>query len=113
MPAAPERHSRRPPAARPSAPTPAPVLTDAEAPDAVREARRLAEQGDWEAAQATYTRLMQSGQHLEWIITDLDAATQTRPGDIDLWQNLGDAYLRANRLKEAMHAYSHAEKLLR
>jgi len=105
----------RTPSVRPAEPaaTPAPRHPEAEIPEEIQEARRLDEQGEWATALAEYNRMAQAGQHLDWIIEDLTAASQAHPQDIDLWQNLGDAYLRANRLKDAMQAYSRAEKLLR
>ena len=33
------------------------------------------------------------------------------PVEVGIWQTLGDAYMRANRLKEALEAYNKAEEL--
>jgi cytochrome c-type biogenesis protein CcmH/NrfG len=33
--------------------------------------------------------------------------------EVGIWQTLGDAYMRANRLKEALEAYNKAEELIR
>jgi cytochrome c-type biogenesis protein CcmH/NrfG len=35
------------------------------------------------------------------------------PVEVSLWQLLGDAYMRANRLQDALDAYTKAEELLR
>jgi cytochrome c-type biogenesis protein CcmH/NrfG len=35
------------------------------------------------------------------------------PVDVNIWQSLGDAYMRANRLQDALDAYTKAEELLR
>jgi len=35
------------------------------------------------------------------------------PVDVDIWQLLGDAYMRSNRLQDALDAYTKAEELLR
>ncbi|NJN80525.1 MAG: tetratricopeptide repeat protein [Anaerolineales bacterium] len=33
--------------------------------------------------------------------------------EVNIWQALGDAYMRANRLKEALESYNKAEELIR
>jgi len=60
-----------------------------------------------------YNHLVQNGQHLEDIIHDLRDALYRYPIDIGIWQSLGDAYMRSNRLQEALDAYTKAEELLR
>ena len=44
---------------------------------------------------------------------DLREATYRYPVDVNIWQSLGDAYMRANRLQDALDAYTKAEELLR
>jgi cytochrome c-type biogenesis protein CcmH/NrfG len=50
---------------------------------------------------------------MEEIIFDLQEATYRHPVDVIVWQTLGDAYMRNNRLQEALDAYTKAEELLR
>jgi competence ComEA-like helix-hairpin-helix protein len=46
------------------------------------------------------------------IIADLEAAVEVEPNDAEIMQALGDAYMRADRLQEALDSYSKAEQLL-
>jgi cytochrome c-type biogenesis protein CcmH/NrfG len=60
-----------------------------------------------------YSRLIKKGRLLEDIIYDLREASYRFPVDVDIWQSLGDAYMRSNRLQDALDAYTKAEELLR
>ncbi|GAP10924.1 cytochrome c biogenesis factor [Bellilinea caldifistulae] len=66
-----------------------------------------------EKALQAYNQLIKDGQYLEETIHDLRDALYRYPIDISIWQTLGDAYLRSNRLQEALEAYTKAEELLR
>jgi hypothetical protein len=44
---------------------------------------------------------------------DLREAIYLFPVDVIVWQTLGDAYMRAGRLQEALDSYTKAEELLR
>jgi cytochrome c-type biogenesis protein CcmH/NrfG len=61
----------------------------------------------------SYGRLIKKGRLLEDIIFDLREASYRYPVDVGIWQSLGDAYMRANRLQDALDAYTKAEELLR
>jgi cytochrome c-type biogenesis protein CcmH/NrfG len=61
----------------------------------------------------TYAKLIKKGRLLEEVIHDLREATYRFPVDVIVWQTLGDAYMRANHLQEALDAYNKAEELLR
>ena len=61
----------------------------------------------------SYARLIKKARFLEEVIYDLREATYRYPVDVNLWQSLGDAYMRANRLQDALDAYTKAEELLR
>lgn len=69
--------------------------------------------GNVAAALQTYNRLIRKGKLLDEIIRQLREALYRYPVDVSLWQALGDAYMRANRLQEALDAYTKAEELLR
>jgi tetratricopeptide (TPR) repeat protein len=60
-----------------------------------------------------YLKLIKKGRLMDEVIHDLREANYSFPVDIIVWQTLGDAYMRANRLQEALDAYTEAEKLLR
>ena len=61
----------------------------------------------------TYARLIKKGRFLEDVIHDLRDALYRYPVDVSIWQSLGDAYMRSNRLQDALDAYTKAEELLR
>ncbi|HUI90065.1 MAG TPA: tetratricopeptide repeat protein [Anaerolineales bacterium] len=69
--------------------------------------------GNIGAAIEAYARLIRKGKSLEEIIRDLRDALYRYPVEVPLWQALGDAYMRSNRLQEALDAYTKAEELLR
>jgi tetratricopeptide (TPR) repeat protein len=66
------------------------------------------------SALESYARLIKKGRFLDEVIFDLrDAVSYRYPVDVNVWQSLGDAYMRANRLQDALDAYTKAEELLR
>jgi uncharacterized protein Smg (DUF494 family)/tetratricopeptide (TPR) repeat protein len=64
-------------------------------------------------AMATYEKLIKKGRLLDEVIFDLREALNRFPVEISILQALGDAYMRANRLQDALDAYTKAEELLR
>ncbi len=71
------------------------------------------ERGNLPEATQGYRKLIKKGKMLEEIIFDLREAQYRFPVDVVIWQTLGDAYMRANRLQDALDAYTKAEELLR
>src|SRR5574341_1244244 len=69
--------------------------------------------GNIGAALDHYSKLIRKGKFLEEVIRDLREALYRYPVEVPIWQALGDAYMRANRLQEALDAYTKAEELLR
>jgi hypothetical protein len=61
----------------------------------------------------SYARLIKKGRFLDEVIYDLREALYRYPVEVSIWQSLGDAYMRANRLQDALDAYTKAEELLR
>jgi tetratricopeptide (TPR) repeat protein/uncharacterized protein Smg (DUF494 family) len=61
----------------------------------------------------TYGKLIKKGRFLEEVIYDLRDALYRYPVEVSIWQTLGDAYMRANQLQDALDAYTKAEELLR
>ena len=112
-----------PPAPRPempAAPAATPAPTRPKAAPAVRlaavslsDAQAQLGRGNITGALDLYGRLIRKGKSLEEIIRDLRDALYRYPVEVPLWQSLGDAYMRANRLQEALDAYTKAEELLR
>ncbi|MFH1635136.1 MAG: helix-hairpin-helix domain-containing protein, partial [Chloroflexota bacterium] len=77
------------------------------------EAQNLLAHGDIDSAIKKYGQLIKKGKRLDDIITDLDQAIYRHPMDISILQALGDAYMRAGQLQDALDVYSKAEELLR
>ena len=61
----------------------------------------------------TYSKLIKRARFLDEVIFDLREALYRYPVEVSIWQSLGDAYMRANRLQDALDAYTKAEELLR
>ncbi len=88
------------------------MLTPAVDP-ALAAAQAEMNRGDIPAALEHYGRLIKRGKWLEEIIRDLRDALYRYPVEVTIWQTLGDAFMRENRLQEALDAYTKAEELLR
>jgi len=69
-------------------------------------------QGEIDQAVGQYEELINQDRHLDEIIRDLQAALNKFPQDSSLYQSLGDAYMHANMLQEALDAYNRAEDLI-
>ena len=80
---------------------------------ALNQAKNELDRGDIPAALEHYGKLIKKGKHLEETIRDLTESIYRYPVEVGIWQTLGDAYMRANRLKEALEAYNKAEELIR
>ncbi len=80
---------------------------------ALNQAKGELDRGDIPAALDHYGKLIKKGKHLEETIRDLTESLYRYPVEVGIWQTLGDAYMRANRLKEALEAYNKAEELIR
>jgi len=79
----------------------------------LNQAKSELERGDIPAALENYGKLIKKGKHLEESVRDLTESINRYPVEVGIWQTLGDAYMRANRLKEALEAYNKAEELIR
>ncbi len=76
-------------------------------------AQSLLEQNSLDESIEQYSRLIKKGHLLDNVIKDLHEATHRYPVDVNIWQTLGDAYMRVNRLEDALDAYTKGEELLR
>ncbi len=75
-------------------------------------AREALRSGNLHRAMEEYGQLIQVNQNLTQIAQDLEETSQSYPNEVDVWQNLGDVYLRLNRVQEALQAFIKAEQLL-
>ena len=92
--------------------TPPPEIEQKTDQGQINAARMAASAGDQEKAITIYSELIQAKSSLDEVIFDLNQAIHTRPEDYELWQLLGDAYMRNDQMIEAMQAYNKAEELL-
>jgi len=76
-------------------------------------AQNVLDQNSLDDAMKKYTKLIKKGRLLDEVIHDLREAIYRYPVDVIVWQTLGDAYMRANRLQDALDSYTKAEELLR
>ena len=81
--------------------------------NALIQAKGELDRGDIPTALDHYGKLIKKGKHLEETIRDLTESIYRYPVEVGIWQTLGDAYMRANRLKEALESYNKAEELIR
>jgi tetratricopeptide (TPR) repeat protein len=79
----------------------------------LNQAKGELDRGDIPTALDHYGKLIKKGKHLEETIRDLSESLYRYPVEVGIWQTLGDAYMRSNRLKEALEAYNKAEELIR
>jgi len=77
------------------------------------QARNELSRSNIPGALENYGRLIKKGRFLEDVIYDLREALYRYPVEVSIWQSLGDAYMRANRLQDALDSYTKAEELLR
>jgi len=63
-------------------------------------------------AMQDYRELIKQGHRLYEVIEDLNKAVEKFPEEVSIVQTLGDAYMQANMLQEALEAYTKAENLL-
>ncbi|MBK8419945.1 tetratricopeptide repeat protein [Candidatus Villigracilis saccharophilus] len=81
--------------------------------EVLNQAKDELDRGDIPAALDHYGKLIKKGKNLEEAIRDLSESLYRYPVEVGIWQTLGDAYMRSNRLKEALEAYNKAEELIR
>ncbi len=81
--------------------------------DELETANKFLYSGNPEEAIKIFDPLIHEGFELGSIIQNIQNALDHHyPIDINLWQSLGDAYLKNNQLQDALDAYSKAEDLL-
>ena len=68
-------------------------------------ARQALTAGDAGRALSDYKKLIERKQDLETVINDLEHALERYPNLPTMWQALGDAYMKAGQLQEAIKAY--------
>ncbi len=89
------------------------AVPSSEQEPALSEAQLELARGNLSGALKGYEKLIRKGRMLDEIIFDLREALYRYPVDVSILQALGDAYMRSNRLQDALDAYTKAEELLR
>ena len=93
------------------------MTDDMEPDDSIHELQISAQskinEGQISDAIKDYQDIIQKGQRLTSVIADLNKAAQKYPQEVSIFQTLGDAYLQANKLQEALEAYTKAQNLLK
>ena len=102
-----------PVAAAPPAPAAAPVTPlEPASPQAAAEwfarARQLKAEREFVTSLVDYERLIRAEQHLDEVTKDLEDIAQQLAASVEVRRLLGDAYLRQNRLQEALDTYRSA-----
>ena len=82
---------------------PAPEVKKKE--DLLERSRQALASGDTASATEMYSDMIKRKKSLESVIEDLRIAVDRAPDNADLWQVLGDAYMRDDRTDEAIDAY--------
>jgi tetratricopeptide (TPR) repeat protein len=80
---------------------------------ALTQAQNELTRGNIPGAMDNYGKLIKKGKMLEEVIFDLREALYRYPVEVNILQTLGDAYMRSNRLQDALDSYTKAEELLR
>jgi competence ComEA-like helix-hairpin-helix protein len=88
------------------------MLSAAQDPDLTGAQIELT-RGNIPGAMDSYGKLIKKGKLLDEIVFDLREALYLYPVEVSILQTLGDAYMRANRLQDALDSYTKAEELLR
>jgi tetratricopeptide (TPR) repeat protein len=83
------------------------------AEDILENARAAFSHGVLDESIDRYVELITHNHLVESVIEDLETMTSAQPGQSDVWQALGDAYTRRNKLDQALSAYLKAEALLK
>ncbi len=90
---------------------PEPITEEPPAPevkkkdDLLERSRQALASGDTESATEMYGDMIKHKESLESVIEDLRIAVDRSPDNADLWQVLGDAYMRDDQTDEAIDAY--------
>ena len=90
-----------------------PIKDQAKANQILSDSQAALTEGQIAAAIQGYSQLISANINIEEAVHDLRDALYRFPVDISIWQTLGDAYVRSNRLQDGLDAYTKAEELLR
>ncbi len=75
-------------------------------------AKNALARGDLGVAISAYSKQIALRVNLPEVVHDLLSASEQYPDELAIWQTLGDAYLQAGSLDEALDSYRRAEEIL-
>ena len=78
----------------------------------LEQARQALNFDKFDEAVRNYGKVLRSRKYVDEVIADLQAALTRHPRHVALWQTLGDAFMRGDRLRKALDSYTKAEDLL-
>ncbi len=87
------------------APPPSKPKVKPSASELLERARQSLARGEMQEAVNNYSQLTKQKASLDAVIDDLRIAIERNPHQPTLWQALGDAYMKADQLSEAIEAY--------
>lgn len=90
-----------------------PVSATVPAEDILIDARAASSHGLLDESLDRYVELINRNRLIDNVIEDLEAMASSQQDVSDIWQTLGDAYTRRNKLDLALSAYRKAEDLLK
>ncbi len=96
-----------------STPVAKPPVLEPGLAELLEEARRSLQDGDMDATSTIFKKLIRKGKNIPDVIKILKEGLEAHPIDVSLWQLLGDALMRDDKLSDAMEAYTNAEELIR
>jgi len=73
--------------------------------DKLIEARHALAVGDYRRAASEYALVIKRKYQLDEVTSELEVALNRNPKAAALWQALGDAYMKSDRLPDAISAY--------
>ncbi|HEX2979780.1 MAG TPA: tetratricopeptide repeat protein [Anaerolineaceae bacterium] len=91
---------------------PTPVGDDKGVAAALERARSHLMDGEIFPAIDDYNHVIESGEDLDEMISDLQQALYRYPVEPALWETLGNAYARIDKIQDALDAYTKAEELV-
>jgi tetratricopeptide (TPR) repeat protein len=77
------------------------------AEDILKQARDALNAGKIDESLGLYSGLIKKKRQLNAVIRDLQSAADRGSMPPSVWQALGDAYMKADRLNEAIESYRH------
>jgi Flp pilus assembly protein TadD len=93
------------PVAKPPARAPRTGRTVADPSQLLDAARKALATGDYQKAATSYGTLIKRNIEVQAITDELRLALDRNPKTPSLWQTLGDAYMKRERLQDAIEAY--------